>query len=361
MLKKALLTGALLMMVLMLSTTGVVLAQDDDGTTTTTTTSNVSIFVVICENQAVVNLSGTMQAGYDVYFQVYAGAGTTGEALSNLRQVPADGVYTFSEIVTYPEGQSIAFQGIGSAYISIAREGNSDSTIYETTVDDLQDGCSDPQNPIGVSNDTGGTGTITTADGTVVQSPGTNSSGTSNILSPFGGFLNPNYIPPPEAGDVVIGARDEFVEPRQETPGLIFAECNDYPVAVPGIVYDTDNVVVFWSWFASTEEQVQDHIDNVNYGVAYYQRVPLPNVVISPIQKIGSNYWVFYYSVLGSLRPGQYYLEITVDWDAPITDGYDNYGPDTDNPFLTSGCGFNVLPNLEGTDVQYNDWPYQQY
>lgn len=356
MLKKALLTSALLMIMLVSSVSSVVMAQDD-GTTTTTTTSNVAIFVVICENQAVVNLSGTMQSGYDLYFQVFAGAGTTGAALSNLRQVAADGVYTFSEVVTYPEGQTIPFQGIGSAYISIAREGNSESTIYETTVDDLQDGCSDPQNPIGVSNDTGSN--ATTTGGTITQSPGTNSSGTSTILSPFGGVVNPNYIPPPEAGDVVIGARDEFVEPRQETPGLIFAECNDYPVTVPGIVYDTDNVVVFWSWFASTEEQVQDHIDNVNYGVAYYQRVELPNVVVSPIQQIDGNYWVFYYSVLGHLRPGQYYLEITVDWDAPITDGYDNYGPDTENTFMTSGCGFRILPNLQGTEVQYNDWPYQ--
>mgnify|MGYP007037822888 CR=1 FL=1 len=63
--------------------------------------------------------------------------------------------------------------------------------------------------------------------------------------------------------------------------------------------------------------------------------------------------------MLGNLQPGQYYLEYTVEWDAPITDGYDDYGPGTDNEFLTSGCGFNILPNLQNIAVEYNDWPYQ--
>ena len=335
---------------------GIVNAQEDD-TTTTTTSSNVSFFIVICENQAIVNLSGTMQAGYDLYFQVYSNAGTFGEELSSLRQVAASGVYTFSEIVTYPEGQSIAFGGFGSAYISIARESNSESILYETTVDDIQDGCTDPQHPLGVSNDTTGTGSITT--GVDTDSPGTNSSGTSAILSPFGGVVNPNYTPPPPESAVVIGARDEWIPPRQETAGLVFAECAAYPVTEPGLLYDTDNVIIFWSWFASTAEEVQDHIDNVDYGVTYFQLVELPSVVRTPIQQIGGNYWVFYYSALGSLEPGEYYIEYHVEWDAVISDGYDLYGPDTDNEVLTSGCWFEVLPNLSGIDVEHNDWPYQ--
>ena len=41
-----------------------------------------------------------------------------------------------------------------------------------------------------------------------------------------------------------MGARlsDNF---RSETPGLIFAECDAFPLALPGIVYDNDNVTVY--------------------------------------------------------------------------------------------------------------------
>lgn len=337
----------LLLVVMLLTSLGSVLAQE-------AATSNVTIFVVICDTRAVVNFSGTMQAGFDVYYQVFSGPGGTGNALTTLRQAPVSGTYTYSEIVNYNEGATVPPGGVGSVYVAIARETNAASTIYTTTVDDLQDGCAEPQNPLGASTDTGGSASVPTS---TTQSPGTTSAGTSNILSPFGGVVNPNYIPP-DPSLVVIGARPEFVEPRQETPGLIFAECNDYPVAVPGVVYDTDSVVIFWSWYARTAEQVQQHIDAVDYSVTFYGRLPLPDPIVrTPIERRGNNYWVFYYARLGSLIPGQYFIEYKVNWNEPITDGYDNFGPGTENVQLISGCGFRIRPNLEGRRVTYNSWP----
>lgn len=321
------------------------------------TDSNFTVFAVICETQAVLNWGGNMQPGFDLYYQLFSGAQGTGTALTSLRRVTADGQFSFSETVTYNAGGTVAAGTIGSVYVTISREGNPDSSVFSQYVDDLQDGCAQPQNPPGTSTDTGVTAPGTSTTDTS-QSPGTTSAGTSAILSPFGGVVNPNYIPPAKPL-VVIGPREEFVMPRQETPGLIFAECLDYPVAEPGILYDTDDVVIFWSWFARTEAQVQDHIDNANYSVTYYQRLELPNVVRTPIQKIGSNYWVFYYSRLGSLRPGEYYIEYKVDWDRAISDGYDDYGPGTDHPLLSSGCYFKVLSNLEGRTISHNSWPYR--
>lgn len=334
---------------------GTLVAQDD--TTTSTTSSTVSIFAVICNTQAVVNFNGVMLSSQDIYFQVFSGSQGTGTALSTLRRANVSGNYTFSEVITYPEGQTVPAGGIGSVYVSISRAGSPDNSAYNEYVDDLQDGCADPQYAIGASVAEGGNAFPNSPDTTV--SAGTNSSGTSNILSPFGGFLNPNYNPPPQDDVVVIGARRIFTEPRQETPGLIFAECNDYPVAVPGLVYDTDDVVVFWSWFARTAAQVQDHIDNALYSVTYYQTLPLPNVEVSPIQQIGGLYWVFYTARLGNLLPGQYYIQYQVAWDSPITDGYSDYGPGTDTEALYSGCGFRVLPNPTGTSIGHDPWPFQ--
>jgi hypothetical protein len=48
---------------------------------------------------------------------------------------------------------------------------------------------------------------------------------------------------------VKIGARSAQ---RSQTAGLIFAECDRYPLTDPGVLYDTDDLVVFWSWFAKT-------------------------------------------------------------------------------------------------------------
>ncbi len=316
--------------------------------------SNYTIFVVMCENQAVVNFTGNMEPGDDLYYQAFNGSQGTGGAISTLRQASLDGNFIFSETLSYDEGTTIPLGSIGSLYVSISSESNVNNSDFNEYVDDIQDGCATPQNPtISSSGIDGSVGKSTTP----VQLPGTKANGTSNILSPFGGVLNPNYVPP-QHDLVTIGARADAIAPRQETPGLIFAECNDYRVALPGVIYDTDNVVVYWSWFARSKELVQEHIDQVNYHVSYYQTLPVPDVQISDIQKIGSNYWVFYTSQLGNLRPGQYYIEYDVNWEQPISDGYDSYGPGTDIETLNSGCGFDVLPNSEGTTVNYNKWPF---
>ncbi|MEQ8671767.1 MAG: hypothetical protein RLP44_28580 [Aggregatilineales bacterium] len=344
-----------ILLIMVLAGSGNVLAQDD---TTTTASSTVSIFAVICNTQAVVNFNGVMLSNQDIYFQVFSGSQGTGTALSTLRRANVTGTYTFSEIITYPEGQTVAAGGVGSVYVSISRAGSPENSAYSEYVDDLQDGCGDPQYALGASVAEGGNAIPGSPDVTT-GSPGTNSAGTSTILSPFGGFLNPNYTPPPQDDVVVIGARRIFTEPRHETAGLIFAECNDYPVAVPGLVYDTDDVVVFWSWFAETAEQVQDHINNANYSVTYYQTLPLPNVQVSAIQQIGSFYWVFYTARLGNLLPGQYYIQYQVSWDNAITDGISDYGPGTDTEALYSGCGFRILPNIAGDSIGHTPWPFQ--
>lgn len=338
--------------ILLLVLPSLALAQEDEEEDTPSSpTSSVDLFVVLCEDRVVFNASGTMQSGYDIFYQVFSGTQGTGTALTGLRQLPVNGAYSTSDVATYTGG-TLPLNSVGSAYAAIAREGNPDSTLWNGFVDDLQDGCADPQAP-----PTAGSNPVDAAGQPIVDD-NTSDSSTTSILTPFGGILNPNYVPP-DKPLVQIGARDEFVNPRQETPGLIFAECEDFPVAEPGIVYDTDNVVVYWSWFTATEEQLRDHINTVDYSVTYYQTLPLPNVIRTQIQEIDGLYWVFYYSALGSLLPGRYYIEYKVNWDEPHFDGFFDYGPGTANEQLISGCDFVVLPNPDGQPVSHNPWPYQ--
>lgn len=352
-----------LVLVALLALASMTVAQEDDtgddNGDDNGFTSTINYFFVLCEDRVVVNFSGTMQAGFDVYYQVFSGPGGTGDALTPLRRIEVSGTYATSDTLNYTNG-TLAPQTVGSAYVAIGAEDNPDNTLFTDFVDDLQDNCAEPQNAPATGVDVDGsapTGTSDTTSG-ANGSPGTLADGTSAILSPFGGVVNPNYVPP-DKPLVLVGPRERFELPRQETPGLIFAECEDYPVAEPGIVYDTDNVVVFWSWFTATEEQMLDHIENVQYSVTYYQTLPLPNTVRSDIRRIDGNYWVFYYSVLGSLRPGRYYIEYKANWEAPHFDGFVEFGPGTENEQIVSGCEFVVQPNPEGIQPSFNPWPYQ--
>lgn len=342
MLKRTMLLTALLALFIM---AGVVSAQQATPAAPPAAQSTVSFNAVICDNRAVVSFNGVMQAGYDIYYQIF-NAGN--QPLTSLRQVSVSGNYNVTEVIGYNANVTVAAGGAGYMTVSIAREGSPESTVYTSRANDVNDGCTQPASAIGTNTSTSA-GDLTNA----VVDPTTGQPVRPNtILSPFGGFLNPDYAPTPKPL-VVIGAKDEL-PPRQQTPGVIFAECNAYPVANPGLIYDTDNVTVFWSWFARTPELVQQHIDNAVYEVGYFGSVPfIPKVEISEIQKRTNNYWVFYTIPLGNVKPGYYTVSFKLSWKDQITDGFDDFGPGTDNEVFTGGCDFEVRANPNGTKLRY--------
>src|SRR5690606_16576614 len=110
---------------------------------------------------------------------------------------------------------------------------------------------------------------------------------------------------------------------------------------------------VFWSWFAKTPAEVQQHIDNAIYAVTLNGQ-PFPYVEVSPITQRGRNYWVFYIARIGRFwRPGDYGIEYKLSWANPISDGYADYGPGTENESDYSTCTFRVQANPYGLAVSY--------
>ncbi len=220
----------------------------------------------------------------------------------------------------------------------IARETDSSRVDFQTTVNDVQDGCGNPQNPAATSVDAG-TGAAASAAGSAVR-----------ILAPGSGFLNPNLEP---EGAVFVGARPS-VNYRSQTPGLIFAECDSYELANPGIVYDNDRIVVFWSWFTRTPAQMDQHLASAQYSVRLNGARFVDVTRSEPGRRGGVNTWVFFSAQVGFLRPGHYEVEYKLSWTEPHFDGYANYGPGTDNPQITSRCNFDVLPNPDNQRVTYS-------
>jgi hypothetical protein len=323
--------------------------------------STVNYYFAACETQAVIDLDGNMLAGYDLYVQVFDATGGTGNALTGLVRVPVDGAYQISAVLPYATGKSVLLGQFASARILIARESDPESSTYNQTVDDIQDTCIEPAySPTGGNSTGGGTPLIDPITGQVVQGEQIGSSG---IFTPDGGILNETYALPSE-GIVQIGARPselERIEGRTSDPGIIFAECDAYPLSDPGRLFDTDTLIVFWSWFARTPAQVQNHINTASYEVflssPYAYRQVFPNVQISPIvRREDGNYYVFYSANLGNgFRPGEYKVDYYVTWAEAITDGYDDFGPDTEFPFLQNTCTFEVEINPSGVRIDRNN------
>lgn len=317
--------------------------------------STVQIFFVACDTRAVVNLNGTMQANYDVFFQVFNAAGGAGTAITPVQQVVVSGTYSVSQVVSYNAGSTIPAAGTASVRVTIARETDQTRQVFTTTVNDVQDGCSNPQFQQVSGTPIGGTpGPVSTTQGLQPVAPGTG----SGILSPFGGYLNPTYV---QQGLVVIGARPVDRPVRNQDAGLVFAECDQYwPAADPGLLYDSDNITVFWSWFTRTREQLDNHIQNAQYGVLLNSS-PFTSVVRSEPRQINGNWWVFYTADVDNLRVGFYSVGYRLRWSAPHNDGFDDYGPGTDNEEIYSTCSFEITRNPGNVTVNTNNYftPHQ--
>ena len=305
--------------------------------------SSVQAFFVACQDAAILNFTGTMLAGFDIYYQVFSGAAGSGTALTNLRQVAVAGDFAVSDRAVYNTGLTLAIAGTASAHVFVARETNSSRIDFDFVVTDVQDGCNNPTNPLVTAADLGATSdtSSTTTQGVAGVS--------TNILAPNGGVLNPNLSQEPA---VVIGARlsDRF---RSETPGLIFAECDAYPLAEPGIIYDNDEITIYWSWFTKTQAEMDDHIANALYTVQL-NTAQLPMTTRSEPVKRNGNFWVFYTASVGDLFPGHYEVGYLVTWANPVNDGYNDYGPGTANTRQSGICNFDVLTNPDNESVSHN-------
>ncbi len=324
----------LLSLMLLLTTIITGQAQDDSGYTST-----VNWFYSACEDRMVIDLHGRMQLGYDLYFQAFDQFGGLGDPITALRRISVNGDYAVSQVIHWLNGETRALGTPISVVIRIGRENDPDNTLFQQPSDDYLGDCEEP-------GETLVEGIALSADAELVSSAG--------VFTPDGSLLNPVYRLPSEHM-VHIGARSRIVNTpgRTANPGLIFAECNDVDGAAPGVLYDTDELKVFWSWYAKTPEQVQAHINNAQYDVRVDTQ-PIPNVQVGEIKQLAgdANWWVFYTVSLGDMwRPGGYIIGFAVTWLNAITDGYEDFGPGTQNVRLQSGCHFAIQKNPYGLEI----------
>ena len=301
-------------------------------------TSTVNWFYSACEDRMVIDFNGTMEIGYDLYYQAFDQLGGLGNAITGLRRISVHGDYSVSQVIYWLDRATRALDTPISVVIRIARENDPESTLFQEPSDDVLGACEEPGSTLVEGDD-------------VADLPQLVS--TSGVFTPNGSLLNPEFSLPVQP-IVQIGARPAPVVPpgRTADPGLIYAECVDVDGADPGILYDTDEIRVFWSWYAQTAEQVQDHVNKAQYIVTL-NSLPIPAETSEIKQIPGSgDWWVFYTANFGDkFEHGTYDIGLAVGWSEAISDGYEDFGPGTANERLGSRCRFTIEQNPYGIEV----------
>lgn len=154
-------------------------------------------------------------------------------------------------------------------------------------------------------------------------------------------------IPTPSANLTVTLASGAPTSAAASQQGVdVLAYCSDpaYRTPPPTNLAAGSTVDVWWSWFAKTEQQVRDHINNAIYTVTL-DGEPLENINLyrsSIRQQADENYYVYWYVPSQALSAGQHEITYRVTWQSAITDGYAQFGPGTANPEQTGTCTFTV-------------------
>jgi hypothetical protein len=126
----------------------------------------------------------------------------------------------------------------------------------------------------------------------------------------------------------------------------VLAYCNNTSLGSPPPtnLAAGSTIDIWWSWFAKTQDQIQDHINNVIYEVT------IDGVALSDWREYRTtirresddNYYVYWYVPAGPLSAGPHEITYRVTWTESTSDGYETFGPGTSNPVQTGSCNFTV-------------------
>lgn len=122
----------------------------------------------------------------------------------------------------------------------------------------------------------------------------------------------------------------------------VVAACDTFNVENP-LVEITNSVSLVWSWYATTEDLVTDHINASRYDV-FVDTQPLKTwtyltqIIDDPVND--NNPTVYYYAPLGVIEGGQHSASYSTSWTHTISDGFAEYGEGTSNPVDNARCSF---------------------
>jgi hypothetical protein len=104
-----------------------------------------------------------------------------------------------------------------------------------------------------------------------------------------------------------------------------------------------DTVFLYWGWVADTRASINEHVAHANYEITLNDH-PVGDWRQTQTRETfeGGKPALYWYQWVGELPAGTYRVGYRVTWDAPVTDGQQNFGPGTENEVLEYGCTFVV-------------------
>lgn len=116
----------------------------------------------------------------------------------------------------------------------------------------------------------------------------------------------------------------------------------------PSIPTDDETITIYWRWWVvpNRPDLMQYHLDNVDYEVLLDGKLltDWANFDTEMIQDpTNNNRWtVFWYVPVGKLDAGEHTISYRVSWREQISDGVNQFGPDTSTLEETGNCEFTV-------------------
>jgi hypothetical protein len=126
----------------------------------------------------------------------------------------------------------------------------------------------------------------------------------------------------------------------------VFALCDNPALGIraPTNLASGSTIIVWWAWYAKEEQQIQDHISASTYDVKVDGKALLRiNDYRTRISKPANDYVVYWYVPFPeALTSGEHRITYRVTWSRAISDGYEMFGPGSNNAVEEGSCTFRV-------------------
>jgi hypothetical protein len=168
----------------------------------------------------------------------------------------------------------------------------------------------------------------------VATQPGTQPTSDAPLGGPTGGpIVSPSPTLSPVPGSV---STQQGVD--------VLAYCDDRSLGSPppANLAAGSTIDVFWNWFATTRQQVQDHLNASTYTVTLDGETLDYRQYQGAIREENGLFVVYWFVRSEPLAAGQHTITYRVTWSQAIGDGFDTFGPGTNNPEQSGSCTFNV-------------------
>lgn len=148
----------------------------------------------------------------------------------------------------------------------------------------------------------------------------------------------------PEPGPTTAGPTPSGATSVQQGVDIL-AMCNDsaFRSPPPTDLAAGSTVDVFWGWFVTDPQYMDDHLDAVSYEVRINDQL-LRNWrnTSSDLLQEGDWFVKYWYVSAGPLEAGSYRITYRATWSEQISDGLSNFGPGTNNLVEEGSCDFVV-------------------